>query len=121
MRITRLALTVTTDASGDGSATSTMLFEGILLKLYYVPDVTNPLATGADLTITDDLGQTIYSQTNIGTSAYDRLPRRLISNIDGVESTTVHDYIPVSGKITATIAQGGDTDTGTFYLYVGYN
>ena len=118
MFITRQTISVTTDASGDFTQNLAPV-SGLLLKVRYVPAASDALATGADLTISTDLGEDIVSHANIGTSAFTRLYRRLIAGIDGVESTTIFDYIPVENALTLTIANGGDTLSGTFYVYIG--
>lgn len=120
MRVKRVGpISVTTDASGDAEATTDLL-NGLLLKLHYIPDASNPLDTGADLTITNELEETLVTHANIGTSAFTRLYRQLIAAAaDGAASTTLYDHIPVCEKLTLTIANGGDTLSGVFYLYLG--
>ena len=119
MRIIRRTVTVTTDSSGDYTEVIGAS-NGLLLKISYVPDGTSPLDTGADLTITSNIAETIYSQDDIGTSAFNRLPRQLIADAaDGSVSTTVYDYIPIEGPMTVTVANGGDTLGGVFHIYIG--
>lgn len=118
MNIVRHTIPVTTDASGDFTTTKRMA--GLFLQLRYIPDGSSPLDTGADLDIVeDDTGIVVANHDDIGTSAFTRVYRQLISAIDGTESTTVYDYIALSGQTTLTIANGGNTLSGTFYIYMG--
>lgn len=119
MLITRHTVAVTTDASGDFVA-SIQGCEGLFMQVVYAPDATNPLATGADLTITeDDTSLNLLTFSNIGTSAFKRAARQVTADAANGTEGPVLDYIAVSGDCTLTIAQGGDTLSGTFYLYFG--
>lgn len=122
MHIVNTKVPVTTDASGDFEVVIGTC-EGILMRITYVPDGSTPLDTGADLTITETgTTQVIYTQTNIGTSAFIKLPRHPIaSTTDGVDSTTVFDYIPVNDQLQLTIAQGGNAKSGVFWITTGKN
>lgn len=120
MNIVQRSFSVVTSAGGAYSSDA-ILVKGILLRISYKPDATTPLDTGADLTITETAtGLTIYTQANIGTTAFTKLPRRLIaSTADGADSTTLFDYLPICDKLTVTIAQGGATKSGTIFLMIG--
>ena len=120
MRIKIRTVSVITDGAGDFS-TSADFEGGFLLRISYVPDGTSPLDTGADLTVTEsNTGTAVYTQANIGVSAFTKLPRLPIASaVDGVDSTTVFDYIPVNDKLTVTIAAGGASKVGIVYLYIG--
>ena len=121
MRIAVYTFNALTDASGDYSSDAIPI-DGFLLRISYKPSG-SPLDTGADLTLVESAtGLTIYTQANIGTTAYTKLPRRLIaSTADGADSTTTFDLLPVNDKLTLTIANGGNALSGTFYLYIGQN
>lgn len=121
MRIAVHTINVTTDASGDYES-DPIPVDGFLMRLSYKPSG-SPLDTGADVTLTETLtGLTIYSQANIGTSAFTKLPRKFIANAaDGADSATIFDLIPINDKVTLTIASGGNALTGTFYMVIGQN
>lgn len=120
MNITQRTVLVTTSAGGAYSA-DIFPEKGILMRISYKPDGSTPLDTGADLTITEsNSGIVVYTQANIGTAAFTKLPRAPICSIaDGVNSTSVFDYVPIADKLTLTIASGGATKSGTFYLVFG--
>ena len=121
----RIIVAVTTDAAGDFT-TDTIPVEGRVLQYRYIPDGSAPLATGADLTITGkDTGLVVAAQTNIGTSAFTKAPRQAVHDTGGVASLyaaagePVEDYIWVNEALTVTVAQGGDTLSGTIHIWVG--
>ena len=118
MAIKLITATVTTDASGDVTA-SLQNATGLVYQVRYVVDGVTPLATGADITlIEDDTGLNVLTMSNIGTSSFTRSPRQL--SCDPTQGTvgTNSDLLAVSGDLTLTIAQGGNTKTGTFYVYI---
>lgn len=121
------ALTLTVDASGDATVYTSGLVNGRVLQMRYVPDGTNPLATGADLTITGETtGVAIVTITNIGTSAVTKVPRQATLDASGAASlyaaggTAVNDFVYIGGeRIKCVVAQGGVSKTGTLYLLIG--
>lgn len=119
MRIAVHTVNVVTSAGGAYSS-DPIHVDGFLLRISYKPSGT-PLDTGADLTLVESgTGLTIYTQANIGTAAFSKLPRKLIASAaDGAESTTEFDLIPINDKLTLTIAAGGNVLSGTFYLHIG--
>jgi hypothetical protein len=116
--VDRAKVSITTDASGDATA-SIQMGGGILRQVVYVPDGSNPLATGADLTIAeDDTGLGLLTVANIGTSAVEWFPRQFTADPDsGAESTANVTKIAFKGDLTLTIAQGGNVLSGVFYVY----
>lgn len=121
------AVAGTTDSSGAATIyASPSQFGGKVWGVRYVPDPTTPMATGADITITEALtGEAIITITNIGTSAVSFYPRAAVCDVTGTALTydgthPVTDGIPINGQIKLVIAQGGNTKaTGTFYFWVG--
>lgn len=115
-----LTVSIATDASGDFTITAPSS-GGLLKQVRYVVDGSDPLATGADLTITDTkTGANILTMANIGVSSFTRLPREFVANpADGVVSSTNVTEIPIHNEITVTIAQGGNTKVGTVHIWVG--
>lgn len=120
-------LSITTDADGDGSASSTGLFWGPFRTIIYTPDDTTPFATGFDVTVTSaGTGQTLWTGTNVGTSAVTVNPRQPVHDSTGAASLyagggeAIEDYFYLASEaITVTVAEGGDTKTGTFRLIGG--
>lgn len=103
---------------------------GRISKIRYVPDGTNPLATGADLTITEEsTGQAILAITNIGTVAAEWSPRPALHDAAGAAALYAAAGQPVldpkgapifRSRIKVVIAQGGATaaSRGTLYVWV---
>lgn len=123
MNITRHTVSITTDASGNAvvnDCDEALPLNGLLLSISYKPDGSVPLATGADLVVTEYIsGLAVYAQNDIGTTAFTKLPRKAIcSSADGVDSTTNFDMLPVVGRLIFTIASGGNAKKGTFYLMI---
>lgn len=122
--ITRHSVTLTSAA--DGSATGYIgPVTGFIHALRYVPHGSTPLDTNADVTITAEVtGAAILTITNIGTSALNLYPRAAtasVANAAALYAATfpVNDRIPVcEERIKFVVAQGADTKTGTFYVYL---
>lgn len=121
MRVTRYTIDIATDASGDFTTDITPP-DGFFLQARYVVDATDPLATGADLTIAEkNTGLNLLTMANIGTSSFTRLPRALVADAsDGTVSTTESEKIATHDAVSVTIDEGGDTKVGTLHLYFGY-
>lgn len=127
MFIERFDFTLTVDASGAATVYSDRIVTGLIRQIRYVPDGTNPLATGADLVITGETtGLVIDTLTNIGTSSTQWAPRAATSDVTGAAAlyaaagTAVNDQIAISAeRIKIVVAQGGVSKTGTLYIWVG--
>jgi len=119
MTIQVLTVSVATDASGDYTTTLPS-GGGVLRQVRYVVDPTSPLDAGADITLVEDTtGVNLLTMANIGASSFTRLPRKFVANpADGVESTTNVEALAVHQSLTFTVAQGGDTLVGKFYVYI---
>ena len=112
-----IKLAVTTDGSGDGSATSTESVSGVL---YAVQLVDGDYADGVDVTITceqQDLSIPILVKANFNTDQmlYPRVVEVL--NTDGSALGT-NGHPLVNGYMKAVVAQGGATKSGSFYCYI---
>lgn len=126
MRVERIEIAVTTDASGDFTGYSGVV-QGRVLQIRYIPDGSSPLDTGADVTITaEDSGVVVLNQANIGTSAYTVAPRQASHDTAGAASLYAAGGEPVETpilvaqeRIKLVVANGGDTLSGVFHLYVG--
>ena len=91
----------------------------------YVPDGTSPLDTDADLDIAGAQTGFVYAnQDNIGTSAFQKLPRYATADETGTASLYAATGEPVEGvmavaePITATIANGASTKKGVLYVWI---
>lgn len=98
---------------------------GLLRQYRYVPDGTSPLDTGADLDIAGAHSGFVYAnQDNIGTSAFQKLPRYATHDETGAASLYAAAGEPVEGlmavaePITATIAAGGNAKKGVLYVWI---
>src|SRR6185436_13795262 len=126
MFIERHVLTLTVNASGAATVYTSKVVSGPVLQLRYIPDATTPLDTGADLTITgEDTGIAIATLSNIGTSAFTKLPRQATHGITGTalvyaSTDPVAEPPYVAGeRIKCVVAQGGVSLTGTLHLLIG--
>lgn len=114
----RLSVTVTTDASGDGTGYSDHIPYGLLSQIRYVK---TDYANGVDFTITaEGTGETLWAESNVNADAT-RAPRQATHGTDGVASlyaaggTAVQDKIAiVNDRIKIVVAQGGNVKSGSF-------
>lgn len=127
MGITNYVLAVTTDTGGNATVYSQGGVKGHIEQMTYVPDGTNPLATGADITVTEDvIGTPIVTKANIGTSQFTIAPRQPTHlSTDGsaalyaAAGTAVLAPIALGGgRIKVVVAQGGNTLSGVFNFVV---
>lgn len=126
MQIDRHRVDIATDGSGNFTGYLPESF-GRLLQYRYVPDGTSPLATGADLDIVGASSGFVYvNQDDIGTSAFQRLPRHATHDETGAASLyaaagePVEDAMAIGGEaLKVTIAQGGASKLGVLYVWIG--
>jgi hypothetical protein len=125
MSIQTITVAITT-SSGGAFTTDTIPVSGKVVQYRYVPDGSNPLDTGADLDIVGAVtGVVVANQDDIGTSAFTKAPRQAThdatgaaSLMDTTDSEPVEDYIFINEPLTVTIANGGDTLSGTLYIWI---
>lgn len=91
----------------------------------YVPDGTAPLDTAADLDVAGAQSGFVYvNQDNIGTSAFQKLPRYATADETGAASLYAAGGEPVEGlmsvaePLTVTIANGASTKKGVLYIWI---
>ncbi len=109
-------LPITVNASGAGSATVTPAARGLLYAIEYVK---NNYADGIDFTLTaanSDITDTLYTGTNVNASAV-LLPRIDMVGNTGTALGLNSGMIPFFGRLTITVAQGGNATTGTFVIW----
>lgn len=115
----RIAVTVTTDASGDAVA-YTPVVTGKLSQIRYVK---NDFAVGVDFTITAEAtGETLWAQNDVNASAT-VAPRQATHSTAGAAAlyagggTAVLDKIALANdRIKIVVAQGGNAASGTFHF-----
>lgn len=115
---------ITTNGSGAFSSTVAVP-PGAFVQYRYVPHASTPLDTGADLDITGATTGFVYvNQDNIGTSAFSKVPRLATHDETGTASLYAAGGEPVEAAafvgepLTVAIANGGDTLSGTLYLWI---
>lgn len=124
--IQRFDFTLTVNASGAATVFSSGPVTGEIRQISYTPDGSNPLDTGADLTITgEESGVPILTITNIGTSAVTFAPRQATHTVASAAAlyaaggVAVLDRIALGGeRIKVVVAQGGVSMTGTLSIAV---
>lgn len=118
---------VLTSAGGAFTDTITAPIGASLLQYRYVPDASVPLDTGADVTLVGATTGFVYlNLANIGTVAFQKLPRYATSDEQGAASLFAVGGEPVEDEmcvgteqLTLTIAQGGNAKRGTLYFWFG--
>jgi hypothetical protein len=109
------------------AAYSSLPANGEIRGIQYVPDGTNPLATGAVVTVTGETtGIPVITITGIGTVAATFAPRVATCSIANAASlyaaagTAVTDRIALGPeRLKVTISSGGATKVGTLYFVIG--
>jgi hypothetical protein len=127
MHVTRYAFAVTTNASGAATVYSDAICNGVVHQVRYVPHGSTPLDTGADVDLTGEVsGLVVLDQDNIGTAAYTVAPRQATHTTAAVAAlyaaggTAVLAPVAVAGeRLKLVVASGGDTKSGTYYVWVG--
>jgi hypothetical protein len=115
---------ILTSAAGAWSETISPR-HGKLRQYRYVPHGTSPLDTGADLDLVGAQSGFVYiNQDNIGTSAFQKMPRYATADETGAASLyaaggePVESEMSVAEPLTATIAHGGNALKGTLYIWI---
>jgi hypothetical protein len=127
MRTTLTTVQILTDASGNFTQNITGP-DGMLSQYRYVPDGTVPLATGASISMSGATSGFVYiNQTNIGTSAFTKLPRYPTDDSTGTALLYASAGIGVADtalvgpeQLTVTIALGGNAKKGLLYVWTSH-
>jgi uncharacterized membrane protein (DUF2068 family) len=114
----RILLSVTTDASGDGSTKQSL--GAVMGLLYAVQLVDGSFDDGVDVTLTAEQGDLaipllVKADFNSDQMVYPRVLEAL--NTDGTALST-HTMPLVAGSLKALVAAGGNVKTGSFIFYV---
>jgi hypothetical protein len=110
-------LTLTVAADGTGTVADRKARRGFLYGIEYIK--TN-YADGIDFTVNSTNSVTadlLYTGTNVNASAT-LIPRLDTVTNAGVSQTSYINMIPFSGKLSVTVAQGGNATSGAFILWV---
>ena len=116
-------VSLATDGSGDQTVYTRTTF-GRVVAVRYVPDATDPMDSGLDITITDNgTGLQVLAVTDIGTSARDFWPRAFSVTTTGTVATydgtnTVLDLVPIAGALKIVVDEGGASNEGELFIYV---
>jgi hypothetical protein len=113
--------TVRIDLTTNGSGAATGFGNAVNGLLYAVQLIAGDFASGVDLTLTSDLGDSLsvplLVKANFNTSQF-AYPRVLEHDAaDGTDLTT-YTMPLIAGRPKAVIAQGGDTKTGAVVLFI---
>ena len=121
MYVERHAVTITTDASGDGTGYTPTVTGQVLAIVYAKTDYAN----GVDMTVTaESTGQAILALTDQNASGT-FYPRQQVHGPTGAGLTlngtqTVNEPVAVANdRAKIVVAQGGNTKSGTFHVLVG--
>lgn len=116
---------ILTATGGAWSQTINAIRPGMLRQYRYVPHASTPVDTGGDLDMVGAQTGFVYiNQDNIGTSAFQKLPRYATADETGTASLYAAGGEPVEGlmmvaePLTATIANGGDAKKGTLFIWI---
>lgn len=123
----RIGVALPVSAGGAGTFFSADPVMGEIRQISYVPDGSNPLSTGAVLTITGEVSATpLITITGIGTVAVTFAPRQATHTVAGAASlyaaagTAVADRIALAGeRIKVVVSGGGVSMTGQLSILVG--
>lgn len=121
--VQRLAVTVTTDASGDSTTYSEHVQHGLLSQIRYVKDATTPYTDGVDVDITvEATGEVLLDKDNVNASVT-FAPRQATHDTLGAASLYAAGGEPVEDKIAIAqsrikivLAAGGATKTGVWHI-----
>jgi hypothetical protein len=115
-KMTKLKLTLSTNADGTGSVTSRVV-DGCLYGIYVE---VGTLAATSDLTITQNDGQgslPVLTVANVSASGW-YVPVISATHYTGSGTPKTDGMVPVTGEITIAVAEGGASKSGSIYLLV---
>lgn len=124
MFLKRYAVTVTTNSSGDGTSYTDVIDHGEIKQIRYVK---TDFADGVDFVVSlEDTGVIVWDEDDVNASGT-RCPQQATHlNTSGAAAlyasggTAVLRPVVVAGeRIKVVVASGGDTKTGTVYIWVG--
>lgn len=121
----KVTLTTSTAQASTGylpDPTSADAGQGITGKIKTIIYTRTDMVSSSDFTITTERdGQTVWTQTNVGTASLVKHPRAAYHTTGGTASTGISDKTEicvVNDRIKIVVAQGGSAKTGTFEVIV---
>lgn len=113
----RIAIPVTTDASGNATVYSP---SGVMGRIQAVAYVKGTFDNGVDFTITlESTGESLWTDTDVNASEIVYPVQKANLGGTGVASTiTEVPIVAANDRVKIVIAQGGNAKTGTFILVV---
>lgn len=115
-----ITIPITTDGSGNASATRNGLHGNVLAVGVDVGSGGTELADTVDVTVTDGLlGTAIATLTNVTADAI-RYPKVVPTQPDGTALTTAGPAVPpvCTGRIAVAVAGGGAAKAGNVYVVI---
>lgn len=118
MALYDIRLNVTTDGSGDGSATATRAVFGYLVAVDWIDgDLTDGVDAVLSVTNTPSgVDHTLLTLTNANSDAI-YYPRRVVDTTAGATATSVYDRFIIDGTLKLVVASGGSAKTGGCVVY----
>lgn len=114
--VSQHAVSVTTDAAGAGTVTTTVPVSGYLVEVRAANAGTTVFGSTADYTLTSpSSGGTVYARSNVA-APFQHYPARAIQDVNG--GTAVQPGVPVDDYLTLVVAQGGSVATASVWLTV---
>ena len=124
MAIRRHVVSVTTDASGDGTSYSPYI-SGELVSIEYVKPGSGNYDDGVDFTITKEAtGETLWTESNVNATkrCYPRAPTHSTAGVAALFAsggTAVNALMCLGGdRVKIVVAQGGNAKVGAFHITV---
>lgn len=116
--IQRIAIPLATNSGGACTAYSPTAIAGLVIGYYLdIGAGGTALAATTDVTVSEeDTASTILTLTNVAASA--RVRPRVATHDDTGTVTGALDAPAVVGRLKVVVAQGGDTRSGTLYVYI---
>lgn len=126
MFVKRHDVTIVTDGSGDGTGYTEIIPYGEIKQVRYAKAGSGNYSDGVDIVVSlNDTGVIVWDEDDVNASGT-RCPQQA-SHLNTTGAAATYDGtraalrpIVVAGeKIKIVVASGGDTKTGTFYIWVG--
>lgn len=123
MAYKRLSVSITTDASGDGTGYTDVPVNGKIVSVQYVK---TDYADGVDIVVSGEItGLIVWDEDNVNASCTRNPKAAAYLNTSGAAmlfaaggTAVPADIVVVGERIKVVVASGGDTKSGTFYITV---